>query len=95
MGFVLDGVLTLQKDAEQSPLRIVYGVSAMGPHLCFYKYDKDHPGLGITPSISQWGEGLDTTPRELWNYNVMDEEGENKLRGVAEEVRRLTSALKR
>jgi len=81
-------LLHYKKDAEQSPLRIVYGVSAMGPHLCFYKYDKDRPGLGITPSIS-WGEGLDTTPRELWNYNVMDKEGENKLRGVAEEVRRL------
>jgi len=81
-------LLHYKKDAEQSPLRIVHGVSAMGPHLCFYKYDKDRPGLGITPSIS-CGDGLDTTPRELWNYNVMDKEGENKLRGVAEEVRRL------
>ena len=65
----------------------------MGPHLCFYKYDKDHPELGITPSIPACQIGgrdrLDTTPRELWNYNVLDEEGENKLRGVAEEVKRL------
>jgi hypothetical protein len=88
-------LLHYKKDAEKSPLRIVHGVSAMGPHLCFYKYDKDRPELGITPSISRGDDGLDTTPRELWNYNVMDEEGENKLRGVAEEVRRLNSALKR
>ncbi|KIM42642.1 hypothetical protein M413DRAFT_444330 [Hebeloma cylindrosporum] len=79
----------------QSPLRVLHGVSAMGPYLCFYKYDKDHPELGITPSISlvEGGASSDTTPRELWNYDVMNEEGENKLRGIAEEVKRACSAL--
>jgi len=47
----------------KSPLRTMYGVSTMGSTVCFYKYDKDHPELGITPTVHAnqiWGD--DTTP---------------------------------
>jgi len=67
----------------------MYGVSTMGSTVCFYKYDKDRPELGITPTVhanQTWGD--DTTPRELWNYDLLDKEGvgERKMREVAAEV---------
>jgi len=69
----------------------MYGVSTMGPTVCFYKYDKDHPELGITPTIhanQTCGNGSDTTPRALWSCDLLDKEGvgERKMREVVAEV---------
>jgi hypothetical protein len=67
----------------------MYGVSTMGSTFCFYKYDKDHPELGITPSLrADQIHGRDTTPLEWWNYELFDIEGvgERKMREVVGEV---------
>jgi len=78
--------------AAESPLRTMCGVSTMGPTVCVYKYDKDRLELGITPTLhanqSCGNDRGDTTPRELWNYDLLDEEGvgERKMREVAAEV---------
>ena len=67
----------------------MYGVSTMGSTFCFYKYDKDHPELGITPCLSaDQFHGRDTTPREWWNYELFDigGVGERKMREVVGEV---------
>ena len=67
----------------------MYGVSTMGSTVCFYKYDKDRPELGITPTVhANQTCGNDTTPRELWNYDLLDKEGvgERKMREVVADV---------
>lgn len=67
----------------------MYGISTMGSTICFYKYDKDHPELGIIPSLrADQVNGRDTTPREWWNYELFDTEGvgKRKMREVVDEV---------
>jgi len=62
---------------HENDARAMYGVSTMGSTFCFYKYDKDHPELGIMLSLrADQVHGRDTTPLEWWNHELFDAEGE-------------------
>ena len=64
----------------------MYGVSAIGTKLCFYKYTKDTEPeliLGHTKIV------VDTAPKERWEFDVLIAEGERKFREVVGEVKRM------
>jgi len=62
---------------------ILFGVSAIGPKLCFYKYTKDTRIFGHTKVAA------DTAPRGRWEFDVLMVEGEWKLREVIGNVKRM------
>ncbi|KAG8730603.1 hypothetical protein FRC11_006324 [Ceratobasidium sp. 423] len=61
---------------------VLHGVSAFGTKIAFYQYDK-HTGrpepAGIAPDPHML---TDTVPKEWWCYDVLEDEGADKLREV-------------
>ncbi|KAF8416261.1 hypothetical protein EV426DRAFT_627513 [Tirmania nivea] len=58
---------------------ILYGTSALGTMLCFYKYTKDTRQLErkLIPGDSKFV--IDTAPRDRWNFDLLTAEGEQSL----------------
>lgn len=75
--------------AEDCPLPTLHAMSALGTRLCFYRLDTtDLANSGILPlPIARHPTRVnDYAPAELWEYDVMEERGEEKLRTVIQEV---------
>ncbi|KDQ07297.1 hypothetical protein BOTBODRAFT_192506 [Botryobasidium botryosum FD-172 SS1] len=79
-------------DTQPSKIKAerLYGVSALGTRLRFY----------CVPGDSQLSrKGIDVehpdapSPADLWRFDVLEEEGANKLKRVAEEVREMYGRL--
>ena len=71
-------VYALRNDIE---IPILYGVSAIGTKLCFYKYTKDTQELEPAPIPDNATRMVDLAPRDRWNFDVLTPEGERKFRG--------------
>ena len=63
----------LRDDVE---IPILYGVSAIGTKLCFYKYTKDTQELEPAPIPGHATRVVDTAPRDHWDFDVLTPEGE-------------------
>lgn len=68
---------------------ILYGVSAIGTKVCFYKYTKDTQRL--EPNIIPAHTNLitDTAPRDRWAVDVLTPEGERQFRDIIGDVKRM------
>ncbi|KAI9566199.1 hypothetical protein HD554DRAFT_2221544 [Boletus coccyginus] len=77
--------------AGDRPIPILHAVSAFGSRLCFYHLDTANTAAGIFilprriphhPTMMN-----DTAPMERWNCDVMDAEGETRLRAVVDSIK--------
>lgn len=67
------------------PLPNLHTVSAMGTKLCFYNKSRDGRLAHRIPSDPEFV--VDIAPRERWNYDVLEEEGVQKLQAIVEEIK--------
>ena len=72
---------------------VLYGVSAIGTKLCFYKYTKDTGRLEpeLIPGHTKFV--VDTAPRDRWEFDVLTAEGERKVREVIGDVKRMCEQM--
>ncbi|KAF8476107.1 hypothetical protein BDZ91DRAFT_648585, partial [Kalaharituber pfeilii] len=68
---------------------ILYGVSAIGTKLCFYKCTKDTGQLEPELIPGHTKIVVDTAPRDHWEFDMLTDEGEQKLREVIGDVKRM------
>lgn len=71
-------------------LKTLYVVSALGTKLCFYSLDTKDDRADIVPKIilsDPHGTLLiDSAPADRWNYDILEPDGEHRLRQVVEEI---------
>jgi hypothetical protein len=66
---------------------ILYGISAMGPRFSVYKYNRATNTL-LPPSITRDAMFVtDVAPADRWNYELLEDGGETKMRELGEEVK--------
>jgi hypothetical protein len=71
----------------------LHGVSAFGTRLCFYRYEKESRQLQplmIQPNLNSL---TDVAPANLWNFDVLEAEGANRLRAVVDHVKQLCAQI--
>jgi hypothetical protein len=81
---------------QDCPLPTLHAISALGTRLCFYSMDTiDAPDEDILPlQIARHPTRVnDYAPAVRWEYDVMEERGEAKLRAVIQEVLQGCAAL--
>ncbi|KAI6031115.1 hypothetical protein PISMIDRAFT_671722 [Pisolithus microcarpus 441] len=76
---------------ERALLPVLHGISAIGTKLCFYKLEK--ASCRITPRrITNNPEyTIDVAPRDRWDCDILEAEGEQRLRSL---VAQITEACK-
>ncbi|KIO24253.1 hypothetical protein M407DRAFT_26367 [Tulasnella calospora MUT 4182] len=69
------------------PIPTMYGISAFGSRVCFYRLSTV-PGSPINPPLIPRDLEYvnDVAPEDRWNDNVLDVGGEDKLRQVVREI---------
>jgi hypothetical protein len=71
----------------------LYGISAMGTKFAVYKYEKSTQRL-TPPAIPRHHEIVnDVAPADRWQYELLDEDGEQAFREVVEEVKSMCSNI--
>ncbi|KAI6137420.1 hypothetical protein F5141DRAFT_996724 [Pisolithus sp. B1] len=75
--------------AEQYPIPTLHAVSAMGTRLCFYHVDTTNaPADTIPLGIPRHPIRVsDTVPKERWDCDVLDANGEARLRAVVDAIK--------
>ncbi|KAI6104768.1 hypothetical protein EDD16DRAFT_1887848 [Pisolithus croceorrhizus] len=75
--------------ADQCPIPTLHAVSAMGTRLCFYQLDTTNASAEIVPrSILQDPIRVtDTAPAEWWDCDILDANGEERLRVVVDLIK--------
>lgn len=79
-------ILDLSTDLK---LLVLHGLSVFGTKLAFYTYDKNTRRIqprAVTPDPDIL---VDTAPKEWWSYDIVEEDGANKFREVAKEVKEM------
>ncbi|PPQ78864.1 hypothetical protein CVT25_002432 [Psilocybe cyanescens] len=67
----------------------LYAISAMGTRFSVYEYDKETNAVS-PPSISRHPTFMtDVAPASRWNYELLDDVGEQKMRELVLEVKRM------
>ncbi|KAI6104763.1 hypothetical protein EDD16DRAFT_1636142 [Pisolithus croceorrhizus] len=74
---------------DQCPIPALHAVSAMGTRLCFYQVDTTNAAAEIVPrSILQDPIRVtDTAPAEWWDCDILDANGEERLRVVVDLIK--------
>ncbi|KAF8424067.1 hypothetical protein EV426DRAFT_600437 [Tirmania nivea] len=66
---------------DRIKIPMLYGVSAIGTKLRFYKYTKDTQQLEPELILGHTKIMVDTAPRDYWSVDVLTPEGEQQFRG--------------
>jgi hypothetical protein len=67
----------------------LYGISALGTKICLYKYEVDAQVL-FPERIERDPELInDTAPIDRWDFNVLEEDGERRLRELVSEIKQM------
>ena len=79
---------------HDSTIPCLHGVSAFGTRLSFYEYDSATtyllPGQIFRPQTSLI---TDVAPITRWDCDVLDPEGANRLRGVVDKVKEMSTKV--
>ncbi|KAF8331944.1 uncharacterized protein EI90DRAFT_3145515 [Cantharellus anzutake] len=77
---------------DDCPIPVLFAVHAMGTKLCFFTKRSGQPvqPRAISPGPTY---GTNTAPRERWEYDILEEEGELKFREMVEEIKQACAAL--
>ncbi|KAG6374039.1 hypothetical protein JVT61DRAFT_4678 [Boletus reticuloceps] len=73
---------------DQCPIPTLHAVSAMGTQLCFYHLDTIDVAANIKPdNIPKHPTKVnDTAPMQRWDCDILDAEGEARLRAVVDSI---------
>jgi len=87
-------VLTAFDSIAHCPLP-VFGVSAFGTRLCFYRMHRDHELETIQPSLIPCHPErvTGTAPQERWDCELFKDEGEKRFKSMVEEIKQACTAL--
>ncbi|TFK41792.1 hypothetical protein BDQ12DRAFT_396780 [Crucibulum laeve] len=70
----------------------LYGISVMGTRFSVYEYDKATKSLS-PPSIAPDSTFVtDVAPASRWNYELLEDAGEQKMKELVAEVKRMCEA---
>ncbi|KAH7907697.1 hypothetical protein BJ138DRAFT_455909 [Hygrophoropsis aurantiaca] len=75
------------------PIPKLFGISAMGPVFSVYELTTENKQLlplRIDPDVRYL---IDTAPKQQWNYNLMEPDGEARLREIVAEVKEMALDL--
>ncbi|KAJ8475499.1 hypothetical protein ONZ45_g15587 [Pleurotus djamor] len=73
--------------ADTAKLPVTHGVSALGTRLCFYSYTKDNDTLQPLPIVPDPNRMTDVAPAARWDFDVLSDEGVEKMTQIANEVK--------
>lgn len=70
----------------RAPLPVLYGISAIGTKLCFYEFEKApmHMTPRRIPNDPEFT--TDVAPQERWDCDVLEANGEQRLRALATQI---------
>jgi hypothetical protein len=72
----------------------LYGISAMGLRIAVYEYSKD-TGVTILPGIpADHSQPIDASSETYWKCDLLEEEGEAKIRDIAALVKGMAAKAK-
>ncbi|KAF8438583.1 hypothetical protein L210DRAFT_3544458 [Boletus edulis BED1] len=73
---------------DRCPIPTLHAVSAMGTQLCFYHLDTTDVAADIKPvNIPKHPTKMnDTAPMQRWDCDILDAEGEARLRAVVDSI---------
>lgn len=71
---------------DRCPLDRLHAISALGTKLCFYTLDRTN--LTITPPrlAGDPNRVVDVMPANLWEYDLLEEDGVRKLQEVVADI---------
>ncbi|KAF8582040.1 hypothetical protein K439DRAFT_1245948, partial [Ramaria rubella] len=73
---------------EHVEVPFLYGISAMGTRMAVYKYNVEEGTMDPPPCMTKLkGLRSDMAPLINWSYDVLSDEGEQKLRELAAETK--------
>jgi len=67
-------------------LPVLYGISAIGTRLCFYEFEKGPRRMTPQRIPSDHQSVVDVAPREQWNCDILESDGEQRLRALATQI---------
>ncbi|KAJ6611583.1 hypothetical protein B0H10DRAFT_2055697 [Mycena sp. CBHHK59/15] len=74
--------------AADTPLSVLHAVSAIGTKLCFYTYTKGDQDPISPPGIPYDRSRVnDVAPRKWWAWDVLEDDGEQRLRTVVDQIK--------
>ena len=71
----------------------LYAISAMSTRFCVYEYDKETNTLSPHPISRHPSFMIDVAPAYRWNYELLEDEGEQKMRKLMLEVKRMCQVI--
>ncbi|KAF8418384.1 hypothetical protein EV426DRAFT_318557 [Tirmania nivea] len=83
---------TLFDDVE---INVLYGVSAIGTRLCFYKWTEETREIVPKAIPSSPDFTIDKALAERWGLDILTAEGEERLRRVIDDVKTMCKELER
>ncbi|KAI6039463.1 hypothetical protein EDC04DRAFT_3140889 [Pisolithus marmoratus] len=75
------------------PIPKLYGISALGTQICVYEYTAEDHTLTPERILPHPPFVTDIAPKERWNLDIMEPEGETRLKEVVSHIREMVSEL--
>lgn len=72
--------------AAMKVLPVLHGISAMGTKLCFYKLETASWRITPRPITSNPEYTIDPAPRDRWDCDILEAEGEQRLRSLVARI---------
>ncbi|KAI0290130.1 hypothetical protein BC826DRAFT_1106614 [Russula brevipes] len=72
--------------SERAPLAILHGISAIGTKLCFYEFENARKRMTPRRIPCDPEFTIDVAPPERWDCDVLEADGEQRLRALAAQI---------
>ena len=79
--------------AGSIPIPKLYGLSALGTRFCVYEYTVANRSLTPTRIVPHPELATDTAPKETWNLDILEPQGEARLKEVVGHIRAMVADL--
>ncbi|KZT03430.1 uncharacterized protein LAESUDRAFT_729235 [Laetiporus sulphureus 93-53] len=77
--------------ATDLKIPVLHGISVFGTRMAFYKYDRDSKHMEPERIVADPTRLTDTAPKLWWNYDILEQEGADKLNAVRMDVKEMCS----
>lgn len=79
--------------AGSIPIPKLYGLSALGTQFCVYEYTVANRSLTPTRIVPHPELATDTAPKETWNLDILEPQGEARLKEVVGHIKAMVADL--
>lgn len=79
--------------AGSIPIPKLYGLSALGTRFCVYEYTVANRSLTPTRIVPHPSLATDTAPKETWNLDILEPQGEARLKEVVGHIKAMVADL--